>query len=144
MLDIDNFKKINDGYGHQIGDRVLVALARKCHSLIRNDDIMARYGGEEFVILLPNASLDNAVTKADSIRKTIANTRYALDDVEPGNTLSITISIGVSVFSNGDSPLTVVERADKALYLAKRRGKNRVASEMDLEEDVPVTADSEQ
>jgi diguanylate cyclase len=144
MLDIDNFKKINDGYGHQIGDRVLVALARKCHSLIRNDDIMARYGGEEFVILLPNASLDNAVTKADSICKSIANTRYALDDVEPGNTLSITISIGVSVFSNGDSPLTVVERADKALYLAKRRGKNRVASEMDLEEDVPVTADSEQ
>ena len=84
MLDIDNFKKINDGFGHQIGDRVLVALARKCYGFIRNDDVMARYGGEEFVILLPNASLDNAVKKADKICKTIAQTRYALDDIEPG------------------------------------------------------------
>jgi len=143
MLDIDNFKKINDGFGHQIGDRVLVALARKCYGFIRNDDIMARYGGEEFVILLPNASLDNAVKKADKICKTIAQTRYALDDIEPGNTLSITISIGVSTFINGDSSLSVVERADKALYLAKRQGKNRVASEWDLEQETPVTADSE-
>ena len=143
MLDIDDFKKINDGFGHQTGDRVLVALARKCHSLIRNDDIIVRYGGEEFVILLPNASLDNAVIKADKICKTIASTRYALDDIEPGNTLSITISIGVSTFSNGDSPMTVMERADGALYQAKKRGKNRVVSELDQKQEAAVTAGSD-
>ncbi len=141
MLDIDNFKKINDNYGHQTGDRVLVALARKCAGFIRNDDIIARYGGEEFVILLPNASLKNAVIKADKLCKTIAGTRYALDDVDAGTTLSITISIGVSTFNNGDSPMTVIVRADRALYQAKKQGKNRVISELDLEDEDVVMAD---
>ena len=141
MLDIDNFKKINDNYGHQTGDRVLVALARKCAGFIRNDDIIARYGGEEFVILLPNASLKNAVIKADKLCKTIAGTRYALDDIDSGSTLSIAISIGVSTFNNGDSPMTVIERADRALYQAKKKGKNRVISELDLEDEDVVMAD---
>lgn len=82
----------------------------------------------------------NTVIKADKICKTIAATRYALDDVDAGNTLSITISMGVSTFNNGDSPMTVIERADRALYQAKKQGKNRVISELDLAEEDVVMA----
>ncbi len=142
ILDVDNFKAVNDSYGHQIGDRVLVALARKCSGLIRSADIIARYGGEEFVILLPDASLKNAVAKANAMCKSIAATRYALDDIETGQTLCVTISIGVSQFQSGDTPMTIIERADKALYQAKHAGKNRVVSEMELYEETAVTDDS--
>jgi diguanylate cyclase len=132
MLDIDNFKKVNDTYGHQIGDRVLLALAQKCRRIIRDADFIARYGGEEFMIILPNASLRDSVAKAGVICNSIASTRYSLEDERPGNTLSITVSVGVSMYRKEDTPATVIDRADQALYLAKQQGKNRVASETDL------------
>jgi diguanylate cyclase len=142
ILDVDDFKAVNDCYGHQIGDRVLVALARKCSGLIRSADVIARYGGEEFVILLPDASLKDAVAKANAMCKSVSETRYALDDGEADHTLSVTISIGVSQFQPGDTPMRIIERADKALYQAKHSGKNRVASEMDLHEETAVSDDS--
>jgi diguanylate cyclase len=142
ILDVDDFKAVNDCYGHQIGDRVLVALARKCSGLIRSADVIARYGGEEFVILLPDASLKDAVAKANAMCKSVSETRYALDDGEADHTLSVTISIGVSQFQPGDTPMRIIERADKALYQAKHSGKNRVASEMDLHEETAVPDDS--
>ena len=132
MLDIDDFKKINDTYGHQIGDRVLVALAGKCNELIREQDFLARYGGEEFAIILPGASLRNAMKKAQRLRKTIAGTRYAPGKEKKDDILSINVSVGVSSFVKDDSVASVIERADKALYLAKKTGKNRVVSESDL------------
>jgi diguanylate cyclase len=132
MLDIDNFKRVNDTHGHQIGDRVLLALAQKCKRIIRDADFIARYGGEEFMIILPNTSLPDSVIKARSICESIASTRYSLEDEKPGNTLSITVSIGVSAYRNEDTSATIIERADQALYLAKQRGKNCVASEADL------------
>ena len=135
MLDIDDFKKINDDYGHPIGDRVLVALVKKCNELVREQDFLARYGGEEFAIVLPGASLRNAAKKAQRIRKAIAGTRYTPDKEQKGEAISITVSIGVSSFAKNDSVFTVIDRADRSLYQAKRTGKNRVVSEASLEPD---------
>jgi len=132
MVDIDDFKGVNDAYGHQTGDRVLLALASKCRNIIRNEDFMARYGGDEFILVLPNASLQNASKKAQKLCEAISTTRYSLDDIKAGQTLSITVSIGVSVYRKGDTPGTITDRADQALYVAKRIGKSRVASENEI------------
>lgn len=129
MLDIDNFKKVNDDYGHRTGDRVILAIIGKCRQSIRGEDFFARYGGEEFVIILPGASLKNASKRAEHICKSIASTRYYLDDAAGSPTLSVTVSIGVSSLQKGDTVATVTGRADKALYAAKRNGKNCVFSE---------------
>ena len=135
ILDIDDFKKINDAYGHQIGDRVLVTLVKKCNKLIREKDFLARYGGEEFVIILPAASLKNAVKKAQHLQEAIAGTRYIPGNESKGEGISITVSIGVSSFRKMDSVCTIIDRADRALYQAKRTGKNRVVSEATVEGD---------
>ena len=132
MLDIDDFKKVNDVYGHQTGDRVILAITNKCRQSIRGEDFLARYGGEEFVIILPGASLKNAIKKAETICRSIASTRYYLDDVAGNPTLSVTVSIGVSCLQKGDTTATVTQRADKALYTAKHKGKNCVLSENNL------------
>jgi len=137
MLDIDDFKKINDEYGHQIGDRVLVALVRKCTQFTRDVDFLARYGGEEFVIVLPGASLRNALKKAQRLRKAIAGTYYTPDKEKKDNGFSITVSIGASSFRKNDSVSTIIDRSDKALYQAKRTGKNRVVGEEAIESDQP-------
>jgi diguanylate cyclase len=133
VLDIDDFKVINDTYGHTIGDRVILALIQKCTKVIRKEDFLARYGGDEFVIVLPNASLKNASKKAGSICKSVAATRYALSDVKEGLNLSFTVSIGVSAYEKGDTTAAVTDRADNALYLAKKSGKGLVFTERDLE-----------
>jgi diguanylate cyclase len=128
VLDIDDFKRINDTYGHPVGDRVILAMANTCNHMIRNDDFLARYGGEEFAILLPGASRRNASKKAKLICKTINSTRYALDNSDTDGSLSLTVSIGVSAYKLGDTAATVLERADQALYKAKNAGKNTVVS----------------
>ena len=125
LIDIDDFKAINDTHGHQAGDRVLVSLTNKISGFIRSDDFIGRYGGEEFVLILPGASLRNANKKAKQLCKTISSTRFILNDIQ----LKLTISIGVSSFKKGDSALTIVERADKALYAAKKLGKDRAVTE---------------
>jgi len=132
LLDIDDFKKINDNFGHQTGDRVLVATAHKCRELIRSDDFLARYGGEEFVVVLSGASLRNAVKKGKLICKEISKARYALEESNENTIISITLSIGASVYKKGDTVETTIARADKALYAAKQAGKNRVVSEKDV------------
>ena len=129
ILDIDDFKKINDVFGHQTGDRVLMALAHKCREFIRSDDFLARYGGEEFVVILPGASLRNAVKKGRLICKEIAKARYAIEEKKQDTVISITVSIGASVLKKGDTVEALIERADEALYAAKQAGKNRVVSE---------------
>lgn len=138
MVDIDDFKAINDAYGHPTGDRVLLALAQKCQGLIRNDDFIARYGGEEFVIVLSNASLANATKKAQRICTSVGDNRYALNDNRDVHILNITVSIGVSVYQAGDTAHSVIARADRGLYVAKHTGKNRVVSEKELITDNAV------
>jgi len=119
MLDIDNFKVINDTLGHVTGDRVLQALGRILSTNLRRGDIVARYGGEEFIILLPACELKKARTIAEKLRKTIE--KYAMEDA-PG----FTVSMGCSLHQGGETPDSFIQRVDMALYEAKRRGKNQV------------------
>jgi diguanylate cyclase len=133
MIDIDDFKSINDAYGHLAGDSVLCALVNKSRQALRSDDFVARYGGEEFVVLLAGASLRNALKKARQICDAVASTRYVLEGAPSQGPLGLTVSIGVSTCRKGDTVASFVGRADKALYLAKRGGKNRVVSEKDVE-----------
>ncbi len=128
LLDLDDFKSVNDTYGHQIGDRALMAFVRKCRSAIRGDDFLARYGGEEFAIILPGADLRNAHKKASQICDIVAAARYATGEEDAGGNLRITVSIGVCAFQKGDTPETLIARADKALYHAKQSGKNRAVA----------------
>lgn len=124
ILDLDNFKQINDQHGHPAGDLVLKACGRTIKSCIRhNVDVPARYGGEEFAILLPETGAKFALKIAEKIRKKIEEMRLDCD----GKTLQITVSIGVS--SNRTETTSVdalIRDADEKLYMAKRKGKNRV------------------
>ena len=124
MLDIDFFKKFNDTYGHACGDFVLKKTASSIFDSIRGQDLAGRYGGEEFVVMLYNTDADAAMMVAERIRKNIAEQQLQYE----GNTMSLTISIGVSVF-DVDNPITakeLVEMADRALYQSKANGRNRV------------------
>jgi diguanylate cyclase (GGDEF)-like protein len=124
MLDIDNFKQFNDSYGHQQGDAVLRAVADVVGSSVREIDSPARYGGEELAVVLPHIDLDGALTLAERIRGAIAATRVPGPD---GTSLSVTVSIGVATLDPEiPSRKELVAAADRALYHAKRGGKNRV------------------
>lgn len=132
MLDIDLFKKFNDTHGHQMGDQVLKLVARTIESCVRPDDTVARYGGEEFAAILPGVPLRGAMEVAERIRMTVAGKR--ITNRRSGTELGrITLSIGVSEFALGESMTMLIQRADKALYLAKRSGRNRVVSQSELD-----------
>ncbi|WP_243028435.1 GGDEF domain-containing protein [Thermus albus] len=119
ILDLDNFKRVNDTHGHPVGDRVLKTLARCLEEHLRKSDRAVRLGGEEFAILLAETPLAQAVRLAGRLRQAVAALR-----VPP--VAGMTISIGVAEARPDDSPLSLLKRADEALYQAKRRGKNRV------------------
>jgi diguanylate cyclase len=132
MMDIDFFKKFNDQYGHHIGDEVLSIVGSNLKKNLKGKDFSARYGGEEFIALLPNTTLHNACVVADQIREEISKKRLKIK--KTGQTIgNITISMGASKIRKGDSAISVVERADAALYMAKDSGRNNVKSEKDLE-----------
>ncbi len=120
MIDIDYFKHFNDTYGHPIGDKVLITLADLMSNIIRNGDYLARIGGEEFMILLPHADMIDAWEIAERLRKRIEN--YRFEDVG-----HVTISIGLLEYCNGNTKELVYTNVDKALYIAKERGRNRVS-----------------
>ncbi len=125
LIDIDHFKKINDTYGHQMGDLVLKSVARKLQSSCRDNAQVFRYGGEEFAVILPDADLKKARHVAESMRRAIEKT--TVKDRRTGNTLGdITVSAGVAQLNNNESPNELIERADKLLYQAKNLGRNRV------------------
>ncbi len=121
ILDIDNFKKINDKYGHPAGDEVLKQLCRLIEENIRSTDIFARIGGEEFAILMPETSATTAFVMAERLRKTIEETEFLINDA----TVSLTVSFGVTSYRKTDSSEGFIKRADRALYQAKELGKNR-------------------
>jgi diguanylate cyclase len=132
MLDIDHFKKFNDDFGHSVGDQVLRLIAKALRDKVRDVDLPARYGGEELIAVLPDADLLTSTTAAERIRRAIADcriTRRSTGEVLP----TITVSIGVAQFRPGESMADLIERCDRALYLAKNSGRNRVVAESELD-----------
>ncbi|MDT8403725.1 GGDEF domain-containing protein [Sulfuriflexus sp.] len=122
VLDIDHFKKINDTYGHAMGDNALKAMVKRINSKIRSSDILFRYGGEEFTIVLNNTGIDGARLLAERIREAIEEMVYINNDVS----MRFTVSIGISTLTRSESGDSLFDRADKALYKAKRSGRNQV------------------
>lgn len=132
ILDIDSFKRFNDKYGHKTGDEVLQIVGSVLHDNIKGRDFPARYGGEEFVVLLPTTTVNNACIVAEQIRKNISGQKLKV--IKTGESLgNITVSLGVSEINSGDTLDSVIERADKALYLAKNSGRNNVKSERNFQ-----------
>lgn len=120
MCDIDHFKKINDTYGHDVGDEALKVFSEKINENIREVDMFARWGGEEFMILMPNVSIDNAYSVAEKLRKVIASTEVKKLD-------SITASFGVTDLHEDETAESFIKRVDQAMYKAKNNGRNNVA-----------------
>ncbi|WP_426688170.1 diguanylate cyclase [Rhodanobacter ginsengiterrae] len=118
MIDIDHFKSVNDGFGHQVGDQALQALAARVGETLREGDTLGRWGGEEFVIVLPGARLDDALRKAHALCVHVAATPLVNDQL-------ISISCGVASVTPADTAESLFHRADTALYAAKQRGRNR-------------------
>jgi diguanylate cyclase (GGDEF)-like protein len=123
ILDIDCFKKINDTYGHPIGDYVIKFVAEECVRCLRKEDLCARWGGEEFIIFLSETDLKKAIIVAERINQTIENHNIIIKS----NQIWITVSVGVSVYRDEDENVNqTISRADKALYQAKNMGRNKV------------------
>jgi two-component system, cell cycle response regulator len=126
MLDIDNFKKLNDNYGHPAGDYALIQVANIIKETLRRHDFVARYGGEEFVMLLPETPVDNAVLACERVRVSVAEAQITFD----GQRLPVTVSLGVASFPHNllTKAQDLITLADTALYDAKRSGRNRVVA----------------
>lgn len=122
LLDIDNFKKLNDSLGHDAGDKALQHLAQVVRETLRPQDVLARYGGEEFVVLLPETHLEDGVHAMQRVQRELTK-RFFLHNNEK---LLITFSCGIAELGAEETPEVAIQRADKAMYLAKRAGKNRV------------------
>jgi diguanylate cyclase (GGDEF)-like protein len=125
MLDFDNFKGINDTYGHPFGDRTLIAVARACRDAVREPDFVGRLGGDEFAVGMPQTDGEGARQSAERIRAAVSNVSMPLPG---GGALSITTSVGLAVLQNTDTLQSLLARCDRAVYEAKRRGRNRVAA----------------
>jgi diguanylate cyclase (GGDEF)-like protein len=124
MLDLDHFKHINDEYGHLIGDQVLQEFAKRCEHSVREVDLVGRYGGEEIMILLPETDRETSMQVAERLRTTIASRPIQVF----GKEVSVTVSIGLATQDENTNDLeTLIARADQALYIAKHKGRNRVA-----------------
>lgn len=120
ILDIDYFKKVNDIYGHSLGDQVLIELARKMENLIQPPHLIARIGGEEFAVVFYESDDQKAIKKAEELRTFVS--------VSEWESIAVTISIGITRFQDGDTSNSLFTRADDALYTSKRNGRNRVTS----------------
>lgn len=122
LLDIDNFKRLNDQHGHEVGDQALIHLANVARRCMRPSDTLARYGGEEFVILMPDTTLDNGIEAMTRLQRELTKAFY----LSGKDKILITFSAGVAQLTPEENGNDAIKRADKAMYLAKRAGKNRV------------------
>jgi len=133
MLDIDNFKRYNDTFGHPIGDEILKGLVEELMRNARDSDIVSRYGGEEFAIIFPDTPAQSARDAANRLRELAERREFVLPQL--GRSLRLTVSIGVSIYPrDGTSNADLIARADAALYFAKKNGKNQVAMASDVAE----------
>jgi diguanylate cyclase (GGDEF)-like protein len=126
MVDGDHFKKVNDTYGHAVGDDVLRGLSEVLRTNCRALDVAARYGGEEFIVMLPGATLDAGLKVAEKMRAGVEEKKYHLGST--GSPVHFTASFGVAYFVPGESMESFLKRADEALYLAKKTGRNCVCT----------------
>ena len=123
MLDLDFFKQVNDAYGHQAGDYILRKISDLVCVGLREEDVACRYGGEELMIILPETGLSDAVAVAERLRCSIENTSFLISGIH--QPVQVTASIGIAELTAEDSPITLLKRADEALYRAKSSGRNR-------------------
>ena len=132
MVDVDHFKKFNDTHGHAVGDQVLRLVGRVLRDNIRECDMAARYGGEEFALVLPGIDLMACKEVAERVRGRISNAKLMRRTTgqEIG---SVTVSIGVAQFRPAESAEALIERSDRGLYQAKRTGRNRVVTEIEID-----------
>lgn len=125
MIDVDDFKRVNDTFGHQVGDHALIVLARLLSTLTRQTDYVARYGGEEFAVVLPRTDKQRAMGIAERIRRGVAARRFQPSEVE--ESIRLTVSIGVAGYpEDAEESRELISKADKAFYAAKAAGKNCV------------------
>jgi len=122
LLDIDNFKKLNDRHGHEAGDKALIHLANVARQCMRRNDTLARYGGEEFVILMPDTTLEDGIEAMTRLQRELTK-KFFLSGKEK---ILITFSAGVAQLEANEEGTDAIGRADRAMYLAKRAGRNRV------------------
>jgi len=125
MMDIDHFKSINDIHGHQIGDIILEEIGQIIRQTARDVDIPVRYGGEEFLLILPHTGINGAVKLAERLRNQVAFHTFRPSGVP----IQVTISLGVAEMEKGNTLASLIKRADKQLYRAKNKGRNRVIIE---------------
>jgi diguanylate cyclase (GGDEF)-like protein len=125
MLDLDHFKRVNDRCGHEVGDALLIAFARLLAIQIRRSDLAVRWGGEEFVVILPDTDAEQAWTVAEKIRQACERLGFRAPGGDP---VPLTVSIGLAVLNGLDTPDTLIDRADQALYQAKGLGRNRTVA----------------
>jgi len=124
LFDVDHFKLINDRYGHWAGDRCLKEIIKRLKPILRETDFIGRWGGDEFLVLFPGTDIESAAAVAERLRKLIENTRFVYHKQE----ISFTVSVGVTEIQEGDQSQEVVfNRVDKAMYNAKKAGRNMVA-----------------
>jgi diguanylate cyclase (GGDEF)-like protein len=128
VLDLDDFKKINDAHGHQVGDQALIGVADTIGKEIRSSDFFGRYGGDEFVLVFTNTTMLQAEMRFQQLRAKIEASRFEFMDGQIKRSLNCTVSCGLAESMQGDSAETLVRRADKALYVAKSRGRNCVVA----------------
>jgi diguanylate cyclase (GGDEF)-like protein len=128
LLDLDNFKEINDVHGHQVGDRVLLCAAQTFGKYVRPADFLGRYGGEEFVVLLADVEFAQAEARFNELLAKIAACTYEYKKEDEHCAVSFTVSGGLAEFSSDDTAEELIRRADEALYEAKRTGKNRIVT----------------
>jgi diguanylate cyclase len=127
LADIDHFKSFNDTFGHPVGDQVLKLVAQVLAKSVKGRDLPARYGGEEFAVILPQTNIVGARSLAEQLRATVAGNRIRLK-LSGQNLGGITMSIGCAQYRPGETPASLIERTDEALYRAKREGRNRVVA----------------
>lgn len=130
MVDVDHFKSINDTYGHETGDRVLRAIADTMRATLRQYDVCSRWGGEEFLVMLPGTGLKDGAIVAEKLREQVSS----IELEHEANLLSATISLGLACYRRGEPLTGLLQRADEAMYEAKRLGRNQVAVEPDPED----------
>jgi diguanylate cyclase (GGDEF)-like protein len=136
MMDLDHFKKVNDTYGHVVGDEVLIKVAKTIQEQVRSFDIPARFGGEEFTVILPETNSESAIKVAERLRHHIGKLAFTT----PKGNFSVTVSIGISNFRHSASITEdiFIEQADKSLYYAKQHGRNQVVVYSNIAEHLNI------